>query len=64
MRIQIRLSITHQIIGTDNYNELTEYATIRRYENGIFELDSEDLARAVAVAEQFLIWAKQITQYK
>ena len=40
--------------GSDNINELTEYATIRRYEEGTFELDADDLKKAYELAESAL----------
>lgn len=49
---------------TENINELTEYATIRRYEEGTFELDSEDLKKAFELAEITLKWAQKICAKK
>jgi hypothetical protein len=41
-------------------NELTEYATIRRYEEGTFHLDADDLKKAYSLAESVLIWAQSV----
>ena len=41
-------------------NSLTEYATIRRYEEGTLELDQEDLETALKFAELAYSWAYQI----
>ena len=57
-----KLPDKYQTLEADGYNELTEYETIRRYENGNFELDSDDLRQAFAVAEKFLLWAKSIVE--
>ena len=38
--------------------DLTEYANIRRYEEGVINLDSEDLASALQLAKSTLDWAK------
>lgn len=45
---------------TGNINELNEYATIRRYEEGTFELDQDDLNVACNLAKTTLEWAKKI----
>lgn len=44
----------------ENINELTEYATIRRYEEGKFELDSDDLEVAFNLAKLSFNWAKNV----
>jgi HEPN domain-containing protein len=44
----------------ENINELTEYATIRRYEEGTFELDQEDLQTAYKLAQTTFAWAKNL----
>jgi HEPN domain-containing protein len=44
--------------GSENINDLTEYATIRRYEEGTFILDKEDLQTAFELAKQTFLWAK------
>lgn len=46
--------------GPENINELTEYATIRRYEEGTFELDTEDLQTAYNLAKLCFDWASRI----
>ncbi len=46
--------------GPENINELTDYATIRRYEEGVFELDEEDLSLAYNLAKVTFEWAKKI----
>lgn len=49
-----------QIAGSEHFNELTEYATIRRYEEGNFILDSADLCAALKIAQTTLDWAQKI----
>lgn len=53
-----RLPTTLQMQNSEGLNELTEYATIRRYEEGTFELDQEDLNASVKLAESTLTWAQ------
>lgn len=48
------------IPASEHFNELTEYATIRRYEEGVFELDQQDLETSLNVAHKALKWAKDI----
>lgn len=55
-----RLPKNMALTDADNINELTEYATIRRYEEGTFDLDSEDLKKAYSLAEVTLKWARKI----
>ncbi len=40
-------------------NELNEYATVRRYEEGRAELTREEISRMLATAEAVLGWAKK-----
>lgn len=54
-----RLPAHLQMQGAEDLNELTEYATIRRYEEGTFLLDQEDLKTAVSLAELTISWAKK-----
>jgi HEPN domain-containing protein len=54
-----RLPKSVALSDSNNINELTEYATIRRYEEGTFELDSEDLKKAYVLAEITLKWAQK-----
>jgi HEPN domain-containing protein len=54
-------------IRIENYqglNELTQYATIRRYEEGKVELDNEDLVVSIEAARKTVQWAKQIVVAK
>lgn len=37
-----------------------ENACIRRYEEGVIALDSEDLKSALKLAESTLVWAKSL----
>ncbi len=57
-----RIPESYQVSDSAEYNELTEYATIRRYEQGTFELDQEDLVAAVEVAKKVLSWAVKIVR--
>ena len=42
------------------FNELNEYATIRRYEEGVVELDQDDLEMALNLAKKAVNWAQSI----
>lgn len=55
-----RIPANLQVKGFENANELTAYATIRRYEEGKFELDKSDLDAAMKLARLALSWAKKI----
>lgn len=55
-----RLPKSSFLLNSENINELTEYATIRRYEEGTFDLDTEDLRKAYSLAESTLKWAQNI----
>lgn len=55
-----RLPKTLSLNSSENINDLTEYATIRRYEEGTFELDTEDLKKTYDMAELTLKWAQKI----
>lgn len=54
-----RLPAHLSLEGSANINELSEYATIRRYEDGAIVLDQEDLEAAVEMAKSTLDWAKK-----
>ena len=49
-----------QLADLENANALTEYATIRRYEEGYIELDQSDLEASVEIAKNTLSWAQGI----
>ncbi|MBI4405339.1 MAG: HEPN domain-containing protein [Deltaproteobacteria bacterium] len=40
--------------------ELSEFATIRRYEEGNYALTDEELKSAIRVAEESILWAKKV----
>jgi len=44
--------------GAERLIELTDFATIRRYEEGNEILTAEDMAATIAAARDVLIWAK------
>jgi len=45
--------------GGDALHDLTPYATIRRYQEGTFELTAEDMAVALTAVKDVLEWAKR-----
>lgn len=45
---------------SDNLSVLTEYGTIRRYEEGIIKITSEDLAATIKAAKEVLDWGKSL----
>jgi HEPN domain-containing protein len=47
-----------------NLTAFTEFATVRRYEEAIYELDSKELEAALRLGESVLLWAKQILSEK
>jgi len=55
-----RLPLALKNNNLDNINELTEYATIRRNEEGTFVLDADDLKKAYELAEFTVKWAQEI----
>lgn len=55
-----RLKKEEAFSSIPSLNELTEYATVRRYEEGTFELDSEDLVSALELARKVLEVASSI----
>lgn len=44
--------------GGINLSDLTPFATIRRYENGVYELTKEEIDTALKAAKDVLGWAK------
>lgn len=55
-----RLGTNYHPPYADQLEELTPYATIRRYEEGRFEITVEDIKHSVAMAESILKWCKQV----
>lgn len=45
-------------------DDLTPYATIRRYEEGTFEIQAEDVAQMFAAVEDVLAWCKSMIEAK
>lgn len=54
-----KLPAQHQPPNTAALDALTEYATIRRYEEGFAELSNEDLKAAFQAAKATLVFAKK-----
>jgi len=50
-------SFTLPAIG--DFETLAEYATIRRYEEGVVELDKKDLELTYKAASDFIAWVKK-----
>ncbi len=55
--IKARLPDGDQPPIPEDLSELTQFATIRRYEQGPFELDEEDIRSIISLAEKTLRWA-------
>ena len=45
-------------------NDLTPFATIRRYEEGKFLITADDMSNSVRSAEAVLVWATQLLSMK
>ena len=50
--------------NSENLESLTEYATIRRYEEGFAKLEKADLEAVIFTAENTLHWAQKIINEK
>ena len=59
-----RIPKNFELKNSKYFNELSEYATIRRYENGNFELDLDDLEASIELATTAVRWAKSIIEPK
>jgi HEPN domain-containing protein len=46
------------LITNTDFDELTPFATLRRYEDGHFEIDESDMAGTLGLAESILSWVK------
>ena len=53
-----KIAIPSYIANTD-FDELTPFATLRRYEEGHFEILDNDVAGAVQLASSIVDWAKK-----
>ncbi len=49
------IAIPHLIAATD-FDELTPFATLRRYEDGHFEITQDDMIAALSLAESVMDW--------
>lgn len=54
-----RLGSDHEPPYTEQLEELTPYATIRRYEEGRFEITAEDIANALTITEAIIKWCEK-----
>ena len=48
---------SNPVVGYE-VSKLSEFASVRRYEEGTLELDAEEASDVVAIANKVLIWAK------
>lgn len=48
--------------GHDLIEGMSEFATVRRYEEGYLEITKEEIKAAIQAADSFLIWAKKLIQ--
>lgn len=46
------------LIANTDFDELTPFATLRRYEEGRFEIVDDDMAGAITLAERVLDWVR------
>ena len=53
-----RLGDENQPPYSEELEELTPYATIRRYEEGRFEITNEDIQNSLTIAESILDWCQ------
>ncbi len=49
------IAIPHLIAATD-FDELTPFATLRRYEDGHFEITQDDMAAALSLTQSVMDW--------
>ena len=54
-----KLDQAHLPPGDYALNDLTPYATVRRYEEGIFVISPEEIQTAIDAGSAVLIWAKK-----
>ena len=54
-----RLPAEYQAPHADELEDLTQFATIRRYEEGIALLTTQEIAAAIKVAHEILSWVDQ-----
>jgi HEPN domain-containing protein len=54
-----RLGDAHQPPFSEELDDLMPYATIRRYEDGTFELTVDDITLAFEMADQVLAWSSE-----
>jgi HEPN domain-containing protein len=47
-----------ELIANTDFDELTPFATLRRYEEGHFEIIDDDMAAAITLAKRVLDWAR------
>lgn len=53
-----KITIPYHIANTD-FDELTPFATLRRYEEGRFEISEADVGGAVQLASSIVDWTKK-----
>lgn len=54
-----RLGSNYEPPFAEQIEELTPYATIRRYEEGRFEITGQDMANAIVIAEAIIKWCEE-----
>lgn len=54
-----RFPLDRQPPGGYRLGDLTPFATVRRYEEGVFALTQEDVEEALAMTTQVIQWAKR-----
>lgn len=55
-----RISNSEEIPLADSIVELTEFATIRRYEGSVIEYSKEDLESSLTATKQVIEWANKL----
>lgn len=60
--LEDRLDDKSKIPGNYDLGQLNDFAAIRRYERGFFDLDDSDIAAVIKVGEQIHQHAKDIIQ--
>ena len=54
-----RFSVTNKLPHSDELDDLSQFATIRRYEEGAAILTAEEISTALVIGKNILDWAEK-----
>ena len=57
-RIAATSTVIPSQLASVDFDELTPFATLRRYEEGHFEISDEDMAHSIRLAESVVDWVR------